>query len=80
VSWRNSKRARGSGEGKEILYFSSSLPSLAFFFTLTPNKRVAISPRKGIQFAHVGLESGMVFVGTTAVYKRVYHFNSKINE
>ena len=28
-------------------------------------------------FAHFGLESGMVFEGTTGVYERIYRFNSK---
>ena len=31
----------------------------------------------GIHFAHVGLESGMVFEGTTGAYERIYRFNSK---
>ena len=31
----------------------------------------------GIDFAHVGLESAMVFKGTTRVYKRIVRFNSK---
>ena len=30
-----------------------------------------------IHFAHFGLESGMVFEGTTGVYERIYRFNSK---
>ena len=28
-------------------------------------------------FAHFGLESGMVFEGTTRVYERIYRFNFK---
>ena len=35
------------------------------------------SLKKGIDFAHFGLEPGMVFEGTTGVYKRICHFNSK---
>ena len=31
----------------------------------------------GTVFAQFGLESGMVFEGTTAVYGRVHRFNSK---
>ena len=31
----------------------------------------------GIHFAHFGLESVMVFEGTTGVYERIYRFNSK---
>ena len=31
----------------------------------------------GIDFAHIGLESGVVFEGTTGVYERHCRFNSK---
>ena len=30
-----------------------------------------------IHFGHFGLESGMVFEGTTGVYERVYQFNTQ---
>ena len=33
--------------------------------------------KTGINFAHFGLESGMVFEGTTGVYERIYRFNFK---
>ena len=35
--------------------------------------------KTGIHFAHFGLESGMVFEGTTGAYMngRIYRFNSK---
>ena len=33
--------------------------------------------KTGIHFAHFGLESGMVFEGTTGLYKRLSRFNSK---
>ena len=33
--------------------------------------------KTGIHFAHFGLESGMVFEGTTGLYECLYHFNSK---
>ena len=33
--------------------------------------------KMGINFAPFGLESGMVFEGTTGVYGRIYRFNSK---
>ena len=33
--------------------------------------------RTGIDFAHFGLESSMVFVGVTGVHERNYRFNSK---
>ena len=46
-----------------------------------PPQRVGFLPRfglkTGIHFAHFGLESGMVFEGTTGVYERIYHINSK---
>ena len=33
--------------------------------------------KTGLDFAHFGLESGMVFGWTTRVYERIYRFNSK---
>ena len=33
--------------------------------------------KTGTDFAHFGLESGIVFEGTTGVYERIYRFNSK---
>ena len=33
--------------------------------------------KTGIEFAHFGLESGMVYEGTTVVYQCVRRFNSK---
>ena len=33
--------------------------------------------KKGIHFAHLGVESRMVFEGTTGVCERIYRFNSK---
>ena len=33
--------------------------------------------KKRIDFAHFGLESGMVFEGTAGVYELIYRFNSK---
>ena len=33
--------------------------------------------KTGIDFAHFGLESGMVCEGNTGVYERTYRFNSK---
>ena len=33
--------------------------------------------KTGIDFAHFGLELGMVFEGTTGAYERIYRFNSK---
>ena len=46
-----------------------------------PHRVVGFLRRVGlktsIHFAHFGLESGMVFEGTTGVYERIYRFNSK---
>ena len=33
--------------------------------------------KTGIDFAHFGHESGMVFEGTTGLYEHIYRFNSK---
>ena len=33
--------------------------------------------KTGLRFSHFGLESGMLFEGTTGVYERSYRFNSK---
>ena len=33
--------------------------------------------KTGIALAHFGLESGMVFGGTTGLYEQLYRFNSK---
>ena len=32
--------------------------------------------KTSIDFAHFGLESGMVIEGTTGVYEHIYHFSS----
>ena len=46
-----------------------------------PPQRVRFLCRFGlktsIDFAHFGLESGMVFEGATGAYERIYRFNSK---
>ena len=46
-----------------------------------PPQRVGVLSRfdlkTGIHFAHFGLESGMIFEGTTGLYERIYRFNSK---
>ena len=33
--------------------------------------------KTGLRFSHFGLESGMLFEGTTGVYERSYRFNFK---
>ena len=50
-------------------------------YRYVPPRRLGFLRRFGlktsIHFAHFGLESGMVFEGTTGVYERIYRFNSK---
>ena len=33
--------------------------------------------KRGIDFAHFGLESGLVYKGTTGAYENIFGFNSK---
>ena len=35
--------------------------------------------KTGLHFAHFGLESGIVFDGTTGVYERICYFSSEMN-
>ena len=45
-----------------------------------PQREVVFVPfrsEKGIDFADIGLESGMVFEEATKVYERTYRFNAK---
>ena len=55
--------------------------SLYKLYRNVPAQRVGFLCRfglkTGIRFAHFGLESGMIFEGTTGVYERIYRFNSK---
>ena len=50
-------------------------------YRYVPPYRVGFLRRFGLKmsthFAHFGLESGMVFEGTTRVHERIYRFNSK---
>ena len=52
-----------------------------YYYRYVPSHRVGFLRRfglkTGIHFAHFGLESAMVFEGTTGVYERIYRFNSK---
>ena len=58
-------------------------PPLYKLYRYVPPHRVAFLRRfdlkPGIQFAHFGLELGIVFEGTTCtgVYERIYRFNSE---
>ena len=55
--------------------------TLYTLYRYVPPRRVGSLRRFGlktsIHFVHFGLESGMVFKGTTGVYERIYRFNSK---
>ena len=50
-------------------------------YRYVPPQRVGFLRRfglkTGLDFAQFGLESGMVFEGTSGVYERIYPFNSK---
>ena len=50
-------------------------------YRYVPPRRVGFLRRfglkTGIRFAQFGLESVLVFEGTTGVYERIYRFNSK---
>ena len=50
-------------------------------FPYLPPQRVGFLRRfgmkTGIHLTHFGLESGMVFKGTTGVYEHMYRFNSR---
>ena len=54
---------------------------LPYISYIVPPRRVGFRRRfglkTGIHFAHFGLESGIVFEGTTGVYEGIYRFNSK---
>ena len=54
---------------------------LSKLYRYVPPHRVGFLRRfclkTGIHFGHFGLESGMVFGGTTGGYERVYQFNTK---
>ena len=56
------------------------IPLLYKLYRYVPAHRVGFLRRlglkTGIQFVHFGLESGMVFEGTTELYERLYRFNS----
>ena len=57
------------------------LPYINYTGMCPPPHRVGFLRRfgleTGMQFVHLGLESGMVFEGTTEVYERIYRFNSR---
>ena len=51
-------------------------------YRYVPNQTVRFLRRfclkTGLNFAHFGLESGMVLERTTVLYERIYRFNSKV--
>ena len=64
-------RTGGGGEGTPLYKLYRYVPPHRVGFL----RRFGL--KTGIHFAHFGLESGMVFEGTTGVYERIYRFNSK---
>ena len=60
------------GGGRTPLYkpYMYVLPQKVWF-----SRRFGL--KTGIDFAHFGLESGMVFEGATGMYEHIYRFNSK---
>ena len=70
--WNHILRLPRGGGGPTLLYKP---------YMYVPPQRVGFLYRfglkTGIHFAHFGLESGMVFEGTTRVYERIYRSNSK---
>ena len=71
----------GNGVGKKShILVPGDTPLYKLYRYVSPD-RVGFLRRFGLKtgmhFAHFGLESGMVFEGTTGVYERIYRFNSK---
>ena len=67
------KSARGVGVGVVTLFFKPYMyvrPRRVWFLGL-------FGLTTGIDFAHFGLKSGMVFERTRGAYERIYRFNSK---
>ena len=65
--------------GQRGAYAAGVLPYISYIGMCRPSGRV-FAPfwsENGYSFAHFGLESGLVFEGTTGVYERIYRFNSK---
>ena len=53
-------------------------------YRYVPPQRVGFLPRFGlktsIDFDHFGLESGLIFKGTTGVYERIYFFQFQMSK
>ena len=72
------------GSARKGYFFRLQIPEdtpLYKPYRYVPHQRVEFLRRFGLKtgtdFVHFGLESGMVFEGTTGVYERTYCFNSK---
>ena len=65
---------RGGGGGGNPLYKPyRNVPSQSVWFL-----GLFLCVKTGIHITHFGLESGMVFEGTTGAYEHIYRFNSKL--
>ena len=69
------------GSFRETYNDPGGTPLYKLYRYVRPPHRVGFLRRfgleTGMQFVHFGLESGVVFEGTTGVYERIYRFNSK---
>ena len=73
------------GSARKGYFFRLQLPGdtplyMPYIYICAAPKGRVFAPfdlKTGIDFVHFGLESGMVFEGTTGVYERTYFFNSK---
>ena len=55
-------------------------PVYKLYRYVPPHRLGSLRPfglKTGVHFAQFGLESGMVYEGSTGVYERIYRFNSK---
>ena len=73
VFFKLGRLAGGRGGGGRYSFYICAAPRGRVFAPFWSEKRYT-----GI--AHFGLESGMVFEGTTGVYERIYCFNSKMSK
>ena len=64
---------RKSVDKRDISHIGMCCPKGLWFLGL-------FGPKTGIHFVHFGLESSVVFEGTTGVYAHNYHFQFQMNK